>query len=196
VTNHVTSLVTASSKRNRRVLKRMMGYLTYLRTLTPAHMAEYLRQAHEQSAAEPVLRSGDTMRRVMAREGFSAPEIRAAGEIEKLFRLITGGLTPKSGLNFDVGGMRDGHDLPIELIDAYQCRYRPWRDQAGRVGIHGSTTEADLVLRVLIDNQTLGNIETDFGFRHGRASAILRRSLQRYAAIAGWMTLDIGETKS
>lgn len=109
-------------------------------------------------------------------------EIRAAEEIERCWYGLCGGLFSKAQQLDPMRG--SGRGMPAAIAEVYTEHYKPWADWAGEPE---RRPMLDVVISVVIDGQTVGDIDADRRWREGRAAGMLREGLARYARMAGWL---------
>ena len=151
------------------------------------------RQAHEdavEAAATP-----ETIRRfhasVAARMQLQGQlgieQLRAAGEISKVYEKLTAGLWARAADMSRVPGRSLNEDWPASLRRAYTERYAPWRDAAGLVLVKHRTSLFDLVAAFAIENRGPRQIADRVGMDQRRVLRLVRNSLYDYAERAGWV---------
>lgn len=172
---------------------RMVTRAVYLEAERVAR--ENLRLANEQTARE--LRRNATPQTIRHRREnvleeqlwrgkITSEQFRAAGEIEKLYQLLTAGVGARIA-KYDraaVGG--DFADWQGWAINAYHQRYIPWRDEAGRQALKTGTV-ADLALGMAAHNLGTNQLAKVWKISPRRVLELVRTSLHRYAEIGGWV---------
>lgn len=132
------------------------------------------------------------------RDRMSVDQLRAAHEINAVLEAVTCGLSMRtSSFEFRERRTYSGDDWKPGLSRAYEERYIPWRDEAGKMALRSKASVADLVLDVIVSNLGLHQAGKMWGMDPRRVLSVLRNSLYRYCEIAGWVsvqqsTLDIG----
>lgn len=115
----------------------------------------------------------------------------AAGELRMVWHAIQRGLfTGCAGFEPSIGG--NGFVDPIDRMTEYErgCwerHFGPWMTWAARRQV-GSTTMADVIMAVVVDNERVRELEGRLRLGHGRVMRALRTGLDRYAEIAGMAT--------
>lgn len=92
-------------------------------------------------------------------------------------------------------GRRSGQlRQPIEWLTAaeetiWRDRYRPWAREMSACPCGGTirVTRFQVAIEIVVDNRGVRQLEGFYRMRHGAAVDHLRRALQRYAEIAGWI---------
>jgi hypothetical protein len=167
-------------------------------------VAERVRREQEQLArdmAELELRQNatpQTMRNrrisvtdeLFNRDKLTLDQLRAAREIHDILSSISRGLSTRTS-SFEPrirGGYTEGWQPGLSR--AYQERYIPWRDEAGKTRLRSKASVADLVLDVVLSNFGLTQAGKMWGMDPRRVLSIMRTSLYRYGEIAGWVRLE------
>ena len=107
---------------------------------------------------------------------------RAAYEVERVYFHLTRSLFAKSSSLERVDGGTPA-DTPAWIVSAYTERYVPWADVLR--GMRKSRAHA-VIIDVLIENESLKNIERDKELPRGMARQIILSFLKLYADMAGW----------
>jgi hypothetical protein len=124
------------------------------------------------------------------RDKLTVDQLRASHEIHEVLSAISRGTSIRtSSLEPTIRGGYKGEWKP-GLSRAYQERYIPWRDEAGKIALREKATVADLVLDIVVSNLGLTQASKIWGMCPRRTLSILRNSLFRYCEIAGWVTVN------
>jgi hypothetical protein len=120
----------------------------------------------------------------------TSEQFKAALEILGIFEAITSGLNARTS-SFDarVDRSHSVNDWRPGLSRAYTERYIPWREEAGLVMLRDRACLADLTLDVVVNNLGLSQSAQLWGMSRDRVLRELRKSLHRYAEIAGWIEI-------
>lgn len=130
-------------------------------------------------------------------EGRIRPEhVDAALEIRRVWEAFGRGLFPGSQISDRVpqphikAMFRDPIDrlTPAEDI-AWRQRYRPWAREMALLIVTGTVrvSRLQLMLDVVVDNNSIREVEGWYRMRHGMAFDHIRASLHRYCRMAGWV---------
>jgi hypothetical protein len=114
---------------------------------------------------------------------------RAAIEISTVWEAITCGLRMKVQ-NYQPQIKGSGfEDWRASTINAYHNHYIEWRDEAGATPVRGqgSTTVADLVFKMAVDNYGVRQIADSYKMDQRTVLDLIRISLAKYAEIGGWV---------
>lgn len=128
------------------------------------------------------------LRSLHERGVISLEQLAAAAEIERVFLALSSGLFATARRS-EVRAGRP-RDLSEAAAVAHADRFRPWAQALSLAHKQGGPPVLEVVLSVVIDGQSLREIETARRWRHGRAEACLAEGLERYAAMAGWLRLS------
>ena len=144
-------------------------------------------------------------RRLADRGALSAAQLRAAGEIRRVWEAVGRGLFARArplAPRVDRSGRGPFAD-PVALLSdgeerAWRLRYRPWaREMALTVAAGGlRASRLQIVLDVVVDNHGVRQVEGWYRMRHGGALAHVGAALHRYAEIAGWTDAPHVETRA
>lgn len=119
--------------------------------------------------------------------GLSPDLERAAYEIRRVFRWVSGRLFAKAGnmeRAISGGGWRDPSDNELE---AYHERYKPWADEMSARGKQTGLPFMEVAIDLCVDSISPNKIDRGRQWRNGRAIVLIREALQRYCEIAGWV---------
>ena len=163
-----------------------------------AHVrADRQRRAREAVEAERAANATpETLRRkqesvvdsMWAKGKLTADQRRAANEIAEIYeRFATAGAARVQEYEQRIRGGELGTDWKAGLVSAYQSRYQPWRDEAGKTRVGNGKVVFDLVIAVARDNLGFRQAATMFGMDQRTVLNRVRESLFRYAEIAGWL---------
>ncbi len=114
-------------------------------------------------------------------------QLRAAGEIQRVWHAITAGLWPRSQPLVRAARGADVNDWPASLRRAYTERYVPWRTEAGLTMASPRLPVLALVLDVVVDNLGPKQMERRHAIHRDRAVRLVQAALHRYAEMAGWL---------
>lgn len=124
-----------------------------------------------------------TMERLIDRKTIGAEEVRAADEIQAVWRAVCAGLFARPMPMG--GGSRGGKsEMADWLADAHSGRYMPWARACQGSG------HVEVCIAVLIDGRSARQLDADHRRRNGMSQKMLITALRRYAAMAGWVTGD------
>lgn len=133
---------------------------------------------------------------LLSRGKLMAEQRRAAIEINMVWISITAGLFAKVQKYEQrvAGGCHE--DWKASTVTAYHDRYIPWRNEAGSQTVRGqgSTTVADLVFLVAVDNYGVRQVADNLRMDQRTVLDIVRNSLHRYAELACWVD-ECGRSK-
>jgi len=122
------------------------------------------------------------------RDKLGMEQFRAAREMAQIVAQIARGLHARtSSFNQRVDMSQRSDDWQPGLSRAYQERYIPWRDEAGRTALRDKATLADLTLDLVVSNLGVRQTAALWGMDQRTVLEHLRVSLWRYAEIAGWV---------
>lgn len=139
----------------------------------------------------------DTILEMLRRGSLCREHQMAAEEIRNIFQALVSGLMSKSAAldqpRIDLrttGPYRQPVErMPERLVRLYHDRYKPWADETETLHCGGRSL-LDFTIEVIVDGRTLHEVERKQSMRNGSASICLRKSLQRYAEIAGWLEVE------
>lgn len=149
-------------------------------------------------AAEALARSrefrADRLLLLRDRRRITAAELRAAHEIALVAAWIAGGFAPLARTQFRERlaastGEAEGA-MWWALLEAEHTRYAPWRAWAAGFPVRPGATLDDLTRMVAVENLGVRQVARRLRMDQRRVLALLRRSLHRYACLAGW---QVGE---
>ncbi len=153
----------------------------------------------------------DVIANLLARGGITQAQAEAAGEIRMVLEAVGRGMFPSSGWKPRIGKEKQGRTwrdfiarMDSEERHAWEFHYLPWtremaiRDIVGRSGTmvlqvgRPGTTAFQLVIDVVIDNATLGEVEDRYRLvpSRGVACRVLRMGLECYVQRMGSKPLD------
>jgi hypothetical protein len=122
--------------------------------------------------------------------------LEAAEEIRRIWQAFSRSLGP-TAVNTEAlaTGRRTAHGRqPIEWLtgteeEIWRARYRPWAREMTATPCGGTirVTQFQIVLDLVVDNQSLRQTEGFYRMRHGDGAVHLVAALHRYAEIAGWI---------
>lgn len=130
-------------------------------------------------------------------EGRLRPEhVDAALEIRRVWEAFGRGLFPGSHISDRIpqphvkAMFMDPIDrlTPAEEI-AWRRRYRPWAREMALLIVTGTVrvSRLQLMLDVVVDNNSIRQVEGWYRMRHGMAFDHIRAALHRYCRMAGWI---------
>lgn len=137
----------------------------------------------------------DRLLALCERRRISRPEARAASEMRLIIEWEAGAMEPLARSQFRerlaASAYGGSGELWLATMEAEHARYAPWRAWARETRVNAQGTAEDLTRRIVIDGQGLRQVEEDMRLRKdGRCLGWLRRSLHRYACLAGWQAGD------
>lgn len=131
---------------------------------------------------------GDVVAALLSDGRLGRPQLDASGEILRVFEAITRGVAGRVTASYSERlPSSAAEDLPPSLRTAYVDRYAPWRAWSGRMAVTASSNLGDLTLLFVVDNMGPRQVEQSLRIRNGTAVDLLQKSLQAYAALAGWV---------
>lgn len=110
----------------------------------------------------------------------------AALEIEHCHRALTAGLWTKTSCYDERVSKSLERDWPARIAIALRDRYGPWRDEMAALAKKGEPVQT-ILFAALIDGYSLRQLDRERKWRKGKAALLIKRSLWRYAVIAGWV---------
>jgi hypothetical protein len=164
------------------------------RTSAPYDPERRLADAEAQAGRRLLLR--DRLSALRERRQITAAEARAGREIEIMEMRATAIDSPSVRTQLrERLASSTGHsleDLWLLLMEAEVTRYGPWRDWAMAFPVQrrGQATMETLTRMVCTQGLGLGQVSDKLGQDVRRTSALLRRSLHRYATLGGWQEGD------
>jgi hypothetical protein len=136
----------------------------------------------------------DTLAALRERRCITAHELRAGHEIAMVVEWQSGAHAPIVRSQFRERLAEDaysgGGGLWLSLLEVEHTRYAPWREWADAYPVKAGKTLRDLTLLLAADGLGIRQAADAMHMDHRRAKALLRRSLHRYATIAGWQHGD------
>ena len=121
-----------------------------------------------------------TMERLIETKAIGGDELRAADEIERVFRHLCSGLFSKTMRYSEPIGKAQSNRTPKWFSKAYKDRWTPWANKAGM--------RVSVCLSILIDGMSGKMVDRHYGWRNGTATGMLISGLRDYCIIAGWVT--------
>jgi hypothetical protein len=132
----------------------------------------------------------DTLAALRERRRITAHELRAGQEIAMVVEWQSGAFAPIVRSQFRERLADDayagGGGLWLSLLEVEHTRYAPWREWADAYPVKVGKTLRDLTLLVVADGLGIRQASDALRMDQRRALRLLRRSLHRYCALAGW----------
>jgi hypothetical protein len=137
----------------------------------------------------------DTLAALRERRCITAHELRAGHEIAMVVEWQNGAHGPTVRSQFRERLAEDaygsgGGGLWLSLLEVEHTRYAPWREWADAYPVKPGKTLRDLTLLLASDGLGIRQASDALHMDQRRALRLLRRSLHRYAVLAGWQSGD------